>query len=133
MSAQLERQLAEAAMQMQQLVHAELVEAQKLPKPRPGNKGSNSSDNDELVAAAKVEQRAAPGEQARKGADQAAETSTAAQLATLAQELVAKAPSKRQRQCFQAQAMVTTFGLVGKKLRKSDPGAHLGCEVPLER
>ena len=30
-------------------------------------------------------------------------------------------------------AVVTTFGLVGKRLRKSNPGAHLGCEVPLER
>ena len=30
-------------------------------------------------------------------------------------------------------AVVTTFGLVGKRLRESNPGAHLGCEVPLER
>ena len=30
-------------------------------------------------------------------------------------------------------AVVITFAHVGKRLRKSNPGAHLGCEVPLER
>ena len=30
-------------------------------------------------------------------------------------------------------AMVTTFGLLGKSLRESNPWAHLDCEVPLER
>ena len=30
-------------------------------------------------------------------------------------------------------AVVTTFTHVGKRLRESNPGAHLGCEVPLER
>ena len=49
LTAQLQRQSAEAAVQMQQLVQAELVKAQKLPKPRPGNKGSSGSDSDELV------------------------------------------------------------------------------------
>ena len=34
---------------------------------------------------------------------------------------------------FQVKAMVTTFGIVGKKLCESDPGAHLDCEVPLEK
>ena len=29
-------------------------------------------------------------------------------------------------------AVVTTFGLVGKRLRESNLGAHLDCEVPLE-
>ena len=34
---------------------------------------------------------------------------------------------------LEVKAVVTTFGLVGKRLRESNPGAHLGCEVPLER
>ena len=34
---------------------------------------------------------------------------------------------------YRVKAMVTNFGIVGKKLRESDPGAHLDCEVPLER
>ena len=35
--------------------------------------------------------------------------------------------------CKEVKAVVTTFTHVGKRLRESNPGAHLDCEVPLER
>ena len=34
---------------------------------------------------------------------------------------------------YTVKAVVTTFTHVGKRLRESNPRAHLGCEVLLER
>ena len=33
----------------------------------------------------------------------------------------------------EVKCMVLNIGHIGKRLRMSNPGTHLGCEVPLER
>ena len=58
---------------------------------------------------------------------------TTASPPTARRPQTARPQSARTTTTKPVKAVVTTFGLVGKRLRESNPGAHLGCEVPLER